>query len=193
MKMATRYRKPKCYGFDLEKGILFPFSAATDLAADFFLTAIPGDAYTPRQRILFGVRLFSTNDCNGITVVRQHPSSIYPYATRLPQGGWQTSRDFTITQEGDGSQTSTFPSSGYIGFFKSSIQQGARENVILAYCRMQNGCCTTNAAIMPRFSAEQPSTLQLTWFTSSVSNGVFLTQAMAANADLPIPCTFARI
>lgn len=118
MKMATRYRKPKCYGFDLEKGILFPFSAATDLAADFFLTAIPGDAYTPRQRILFGVRLFSTNDCNGITVVRQHPSSIYPYATRLPQSGWQTSRDFTITQEGDGSQTSTFPDSGYIWLFQ---------------------------------------------------------------------------
>ncbi|MBR3085467.1 MAG: hypothetical protein IKH04_03595 [Kiritimatiellae bacterium] len=68
----------QCYGFDLEKGILFPFSAATDLTADFFLTAIPGDAYTPRQRILFGVRLFSTNDCNGITVVRQHSSSIYP-------------------------------------------------------------------------------------------------------------------
>lgn len=173
----------KMFGMDLVEGRVFELPTdSSSLVADFMLklddTPPCGGHRSGEHVRAYSLSLTSGSKDGKIRLQKQNAQSRYLFPTRLMQDGWTNSLCFVFSDVG-GKVVNTFPDRGYRGYRNTVLVPGERECVVFSFERSdkKSGEISQYAAVAPRFDVSSSNILNMAWFTSPVSNGVFTVHA----------------
>ncbi len=169
----------KTYGMDLKEGVIFDLESNTNnLTADYRLRLDRNTCDNLAGDLTYALLLTAGRDDNKVRLQKQNGQSRYLFPTLLAKDGWTNNLCFAVFKVGD-KIVNTFPDRGYRGYRNSVLVPEERECVVFAFNRDGEGFDKTSlyAAVAPRFDVSSSNILNMVWFTSGISNGVFTTHA----------------